>query len=167
MIRPLRKRHQILTISMALVVAVVLFLGLSARRPIPPADAIALQQADSFPGNLTDVSEPELPWKTVKLKTKISYGMDGRYAISLTPVDYIAQPDILVYWTPADDFAPNGISPSAYLIGSLSGQTAEQSFWLPDSAHTRDGALTLYSLPNQAVVDRALIPQSHFKTEGQ
>jgi len=165
MIRPLRQRHRVSMVILALTVPALFVAGLLARRPMP---ATALPPA---------LSVPELDPSQVLISQLKSTG-DG-LALSITTlkpepgsdrlrlsVRLIADPklpELLVYWH-AGSAPATAIEDESYLLGTLIG-TAPASFQLPEQASTEPGSLIFFSLAQQVVVDSVALRQAEIAAD--
>ena len=163
MIRPLRRRHRVVTVSLALVVPALFAAGLAVRTPSTPA-------MDELPAALLH-QEPELPelvldrddlWQGLDLPTRIGRGAEGA-VIEIGIEGGLGKPDVLLYWSeerPSAGSLPEG----AYLVGVLVGNGPTR-LRLPDLAIERGGHLLLYSLGHQELLSSAELPRELARAE--
>lgn len=89
-------------------------------------------------------------------------GGAGAYALVLAPREPLVVPAMVVYWAPAPGTG-DGLPEGAQLLGAFDGVTTTR--WpLP---HGPTGAVVIYSLGHQRVVDRAPIAGDAGAAEGQ
>lgn len=143
MIRPLRKRHRLVFIALALIVPPLLAAALLGRprgpsQPPPPegdgpAAAVLTQRLQSWGGG--------------SLRASVVRAEDGGFAVVVELLDPGSHPELLVYWDPAAGPDGAALPQDAYLLGRLAG-TAPQRMALPRGA-AQSGRLILYDLPHQ------------------
>ena len=161
MIAPLRRRHRLMTMALAIAVPVLYVVALAARpdEPVTPQLPAALAPA---PAGEVDNDFGELfsdPPIVVRSRTDGSRqrraGVPPKWWLELEPRAPLARPEVLVYWSksPATDRLPE----DAWLIGGLAGDRV-RAFELPLEAMGLAGYLVLYSLGHQEVVASAELP---------
>ncbi len=162
MIAPLRRRHRLMTASLAVVVPVLYVVALTARPEETTAVLpLALSEgstADSGkagganPGDLDNDFGELFTDPRVVVRSR----SDGTtWWLELEPRQPITRPEVLVYWSRSA--ATGRLPEDAYLIGSLAGDRA-RAFELPQEALGRAGTLVLYSLGHQEIVASTRLP---------
>jgi len=152
MIRPLRQRHRVMVLSLAMTLPAAFVLGIAMRNEVPTAPAGALGQlAESRSQNVL-WTRNDL-WEQKPIQTSLlSIGPgSGQLAVELNPAGRIVRPDLLVYWVPAETKIRNSLPDNALLLGSF-----EQSVPTPLTLHElkgkQTGVLVLYSLADQEII---------------
>lgn len=154
MVDPLRRRHRILTLALAVLA--------------PPAfaAALAVRPSSTPPGELSPllVSRPAAGperwarddlWAPLEIHTRLfAPPAEGGPVVELAPVRDLRRPSLLVYWAPAGD--PAALPPGAHLAGRLAGVEARR-FALPAEARDRPGRLYLYSLGHHELLGSAAL----------
>lgn len=140
MIRPLRRRHRLVFVVLALVVPPLLAAALLSRPedprtasvPAEPAGRILGERLQSFEGGT--------------LRTELLRDERG-FALRVELMGAESNPELLVYWDPAAAPEGPGLPPGAHLVGRLAG-SAPRRMELP-AIETSRGRLILYDLPRQ------------------
>ena len=151
MIQPLRTVHRRAFVGLAFVLPAILWAGLGARpRPTPLATAHAVQ----LPPSAYLMRRSDRLWHRHAIQSEF-YGDRNNshmvYVVLKSEQD-LSEPDLLLYWF--DNESPASTLPAqARLLGALG---LKRAFTLPQEAE-HGGQLILYSLPNQAVVDTAIV----------
>lgn len=149
MILTLRQRHRRVFAVLGVLLPVAFVIGIAARKPVPTQTA---------PGLLTELrsSETEV-WNRSDIFPKIPVGvrllrgpMSSFYRVAFSPDRAFAKPDLLVYWVSGETKVTDVLPDNARLLGSFS---PEMSLQLPTEAGQMSGALVMYSLADQEVVD--------------
>ncbi len=152
MIASLRRRHRLMTATLALAVPVLYVVALAARPDEPVAElpaALAEPPAGEVDKDLGELfTDPR-----VVVRSR-SDGSD--WWIELDPARPIARPEVLVYWSRSSATAGR-LPADAYLLGSLAGDRA-RAFTVPAGALGRAGSLVLYSLGAQEVIAATRLP---------
>ncbi len=151
MIAPLRRRHRLMTASLAVVVPVLYVVALTARPDEPVAQlpaALASPPAGELDNDFGELfTDPQI---VVRSRS------DGTtWWLELEPRRPIARPEVLAYWSRSA--ATGRLPEDAYLIGSLTGDRT-RAFELPREALGRAGTLVLYSLGHQEIVASTRLP---------
>jgi hypothetical protein len=158
MILPLRRRHRIAFLALALALPGLYVAGLLARRAVPPVGEIPARTAahrGEAEGPLVASLETlgGLP-----VRSRITRAGEG-FVLRLDVREELARPELLVYWSAAGakDAEASVLPADAVLLGRL--DTALPSFHpLPARALGSGGALLLYSLAEGRVAAREPLP---------
>ena len=157
MIQRLRRRHRLMIPSVALVSIPLVVVGLLTRQPDPvQAELPEILRGLTAPTGAPDL-DIEVGFASLAAHARVWQAeADGEGPIlELTPSVDPRRPDVLAYWTGAEDAARPG--PEAQLLGRLAG-TRSRTFQLPAEASTGTGSLLLFSLAHDDVVDHAAWP---------
>ena len=127
MIAPLRRRHRVMTVLLAVAVPAVLVAALGSRRAVP---------ASRLPATLA--AGPTTSTATVR-------SHDGSVEIALPAT---VAPGLLAYWTSQD--VSGRLPDDAVLLGPVGGSRL-RTFPLPHDADS--GRIVIYSLGHQEVVE--------------
>ncbi len=177
MIAPLRRRHRLWTLTLAVVMPVLYVLALTARPQPPVADLPSALAAADAGGEV--VREATDLFAVHAVTVRVRRGTGG-WKVELEPQAPIVRPEILVYWSPsapasealpaealpAEALAAEALPAEAFLLGSLAG-TRARVFDLPTPAFGGDGWLVLYSLGHQEVIDTAALSTAAVGTVGE
>jgi hypothetical protein len=152
MIRPLRRRHRFAALGLAVLLPLAYLGALAARVPTPvAAESLAATLAEesvATPANPVRLAAPvdaELP-----LPVTLGRGADGASVVELDSRGLTAQPDALVYWTPAPPPAKS-LPPEVFLLGALP-DDGVRAYRLPAAAGGRAGSLLVFSIAWQRVL---------------
>lgn len=150
MIAPLRRRHRWMIGTLLLTVPVLLVVALRARAPRYYVESLPGEMVDEgFEGGRVFDVFGELGVRVRGIEAA------GGALLELAPAAPLAQPDVLVYWSPEDSGSGAGLA-EAILLGALGDRT--RSYFLPPEGATVDGRLVLYSLAHQEVVASGPLP---------
>ncbi len=152
MTRSLRQRHRRIFTALAVLLPVVFAVGIAARKTVPPVGATTPDLA------LSRVPFGSEQWRREDLfpKTRIQVGLfretadQGRFVISLAVAKDFARPDLLVYWAVGRPVATNALPANAILLGACAPSV---KLPLPAASFTTEGALIIYNLAENEVVD--------------
>lgn len=148
MILHLRRRHRQIVCTLAFALPVLLATGIAARRPVPIANSLpaSLSSNDSHLGRVL--------WS----RTDLWPSQESTSILRDDPVGFVAigfvfhgllKPDVLVYWTAAQQTAGDRLPADARLFGALvNGKTIP----VPADVRGKTGRLILYSLAEHEVV---------------
>lgn len=148
MIRPLRQRHRLMVIALAVVLPIAFVAGVASRKPVPVADTLA------FPANEAVMKFDSVLWERADLwtkreiRTRLLADGAGRFAVALSLAKEIQKPDVLLYWAPGAPAVTDKLPDDAFLIGPLGRVVLP----LPATAASGSGTLILYSLADHEVV---------------
>jgi hypothetical protein len=150
MIQPLRAVHRRAFVALALVLPVILFIGLGARRPRLGPSTHATNVPDT--GNM--VRESSTLWQKHSIQSKFYRKPDrplDTYVV-LLPAEGLNEPDLLLFWATN---APQGnvLPEEAQLLGAF---TTGKAFLLPLNGKGA-GDLVLFSPAHQTVFDIARV----------
>ncbi len=157
MIRPLRSRHRIMIVAVAIVVPVVFAAGLLARKPAPrvPGFPVILTPPSAAVGDsvagprVTNLDDGGLLAVTLVGSPESVSGL----AVVVDIDVHRGRPEWLAYWTPADTVGET-LPDDAWLLGALS-DAGTNILELPEPAAAGGGRLVVY-VP---VDDRVLASQ--------
>jgi hypothetical protein len=145
MIRSHRNAHRAVFAVLAVAIPVLLLAGIELRPTVPPVseDEDLFIDAGFAPAQVGEEIEVGIDGLRFALA-----GLDDARAVSIRPLEVIAKPDLLVYWTAraAGDGAGDDLADrldDATLVGSLSGRS-RRVLRLPEGAD--GGSLLVYSL---------------------
>ena len=151
MIRPLRQYHRRLVMALGIFLPVAFALGIAARKVVPTAtflpaalvgaprlfEAVEWERADLF-------AKSPVPVQLLREQTN-----SGQFAFDLTaPKDFV-KPDLLVYWVEGNPKNARVLPANAILLGTFGATTLP----LPDGVTHSGGALLLYSLANNEIIE--------------
>jgi len=160
MIAPLRKRHRVLTLIVAVAAPALFFVAIAARAPVPAMEAEQLAGLDRR------VQRHEIPdytyeqpahrefaatwWSGEPLTTggAVEWRWDGRF-IGVRRMARVLAPDLLVYLAAGPHDV--GLPSDAVLLGAFDG-VGEQYFELPGLPVPSGSRALLYSLAHAEVV---------------
>jgi hypothetical protein len=148
MIRPLRQKHRVVLYGLCLLLPVGLATGLAARRPVPVAAQVP-SELTGRPGMFDQVvwTKRDL-WPGSRIITSLRRDQSGAVAMELWSGDLV-KPDVLLYWAAGREWAGQGLSKDARLLGSLSSRSP---IVLPAEVRGTTGRFVLYSLADQELV---------------
>jgi len=130
------------------------YLKTTSKVTMPSLPKLEQRQFDSFP--LEVWHKPHL-WKNFpNLNTRLLANTTPEHglAVELTFQGIIANPDILLYWSPRSYSVKSGIGESMHLMGTFSSNETTL-YKLPEIARHKDGFLILYSMGEDKVVSEA------------
>lgn len=149
MIRPLRQRHRITILVLAVVLPVLFAAGLVSRDAHILAGTLAPELSTRGDG-FELVREEQGLWTTLQVTTRL--GRRGEtWVCELEPRHPLQQPDLLVYWCPGP--VTGELTGDSFLLGGLG--DGRRRFELPAEFGRLAGHLTLYSLGHGEVVAEA------------
>lgn len=152
MIRPLRKRHRVMVLSLTIALPAAFAVGIATRQEVPVAKAGALGRGPQV-HNQSEIWTRNDLWEKNSIQTRLlrtGPGL-GQLAVELSGMDRIVRPDVLVYWVPGEKKAGDSLPDDAFLLGSFAPSIATP-LTLPESALNQTGALVLYSLADQEII---------------
>ena len=143
MIRPLRQRHRLIVLWLAVLLPAAFVTGLLLRKPVLTADAP------------TSLPAPDPLWTNDHLFTNapvavrlLAASPGHPPALSLTAPAAFLQPDLLVYWLVGATGPVDPLPATARLLGEFS----SGPFALPPEPTNGSGRLVLYSLADQEII---------------
>ena len=149
MIRPLRIRHRRIFTVLGVLLPVAFGLGIAARKPVPQMNAVPPGLTEPTPDALLVKQFDDLFAKAaVQVMLMKEDGSAGQFAIFCLARDNFAKPDLLVYWSTASS-TTDTLPEDATLLGAFSALRLK----LPSATLTTEGALILYSLADNEIVD--------------
>jgi len=151
MILSLRQRHRRIFRVIACVLPIVMVVGIAARRSAPLVTALPPAVTGvSDEARVTEWERSDL-FPDTPLVIRAARSLNGEFTLTCAVRPGVAKPDVIVYWVPGSISHTRVVPDSAILLGSLSAEV-----WrLPASAGQEDGSLLLFSLADQAVIDRS------------
>ena len=155
MIRPLRSRHRVIFVVLALALPAGLAAALVSRPADPTLDQLpqALQAPAALKGGMVLWSLAG-GWEGVPLEAQLSVDGAGSVSLVVTPVEDPRLPDLLVYWSPEGAGQRALADDEALLLGRVAG-AQPVSLPVPPETAARGGYLLLFSLAQGQVVASA------------
>ena len=147
MILPLRQRHRRVFAVLGVLLPIAFGVGIAARKTMP------LRTETNW---VTELREAEkLAWERSDLFTKVPVGVrllhgPAWYRVGFSVGRGFAKPDLLVYWVAGNPTIGETLPADARLLGAFD---ALRSLQLPEDASATGGALVLYSLADNEIVD--------------
>lgn len=150
MILALRQRHRRMFAIIGVLLPITFFVGVIARQSVPMQAAL--------PPELTTRVETftatEMEWGDLFAKSAVHVRLwremsSGRLAVGFSAPRNFLKPDLLVYWIPGFSDLTNGLPENAILLGAF----VANPLPLPPDATTTAGALLLFSVADQEIVD--------------
>ncbi len=150
MIYSLRQKHRQIFGVLGVLLPLMLVIGIAARRAVPPLEML--------PPELSSVSQTFTATDTVhddlfaKAEVSVRVWKDlqsGQLAVGFNAPKHLLKPDLLVYWTPSARQSLAELPADAVLLGAF----AAGPLAVPPEAAEVAGALVLFSLGDQALVD--------------
>ncbi len=152
MIRPLRQRHRHLVIALGVLLPIAFALGIAVRKPVPsmdslPANLVALPQKFAA----TEWERADLFVKSpIKVRLLREQSKAGRAAVEFSAPTEFVKPDLMVYWVAGDSKLSDTLPDAAQLLGAF---TSSSPLALPENLSVQNGALLLYSLADNEIVE--------------
>ncbi len=154
MIAPLRRRHRLMATTLLVAVPVLYVLALLARPAEPVMETLPAGFANAVGEGQVLFAEDDL---FVEHRIAVRLRSDSRGPVlELEPMEPLALPDVLVYWSPSRQASP-GLPGDAYLVGALAAGASFSE--LPPAAARGGGRVVLYSLGHKQVVAAAELPE--------
>ncbi|TAL00620.1 MAG: hypothetical protein EPO07_09450 [Verrucomicrobia bacterium] len=147
MILPLRQRHRRIFAVIGVLLPVAFVVGIAARKAMP------LRAEKNW---VTELREAEkLAWERSDLFSQVPVRVrllcgPGWYRIGFSAGRGFAKPDLLVYWVAGQQSVSETLPDQAILLGPFDPSLSLQ---LPPDTDRRGGAVVLYSLADQEIVD--------------
>jgi hypothetical protein len=151
MIHRLRQHHGRMLIALGIFLPVMFAIGICARKPmpktteLPPTLAATTQTFEAVFWKNADVFA-KAPIQVRLLREQQGA---GRFAISFSSAQDFAKPDLIVYWVTGSPSITNTLPDDAILLGTCN----TTALPLPDDVAKSSGALVLYSLADNEIVD--------------
>ena len=151
MIRPLRQRHRRIVITLGVSLPIVFIVGIAARSPVPSMASLLLETPTFSRASAATVwDRPDLFSKeTIHVRLLRASGNSSRFALELSAAKDFVKPDLIVYWIPGNSEITGKLPDNALLLGTFSSSALS----LPANAASETGALVLYCLANNEIVD--------------
>jgi len=149
-ILPLRRRHRVASVGLAVALPVLFAAALAVRRPVP---AIARLPFAVVPPRLAGSSRVHDTGTGLALRLTFPVTAPGARAgrVALELLRDPRTPDLLAYWSPAaGSVGDSSLPDDARLLGAIVGR-GPTVFELPEPA--AGGHLVLYSLAHRTLVD--------------
>jgi len=147
MIRPLRRRHRLMVCTLGVSLPIALFSGIAGRRPVPLMGSLPSKLAAPriTPGNVV-WTKTDL-WPNQRIITLLRRDATGSTRVELQ--SNLLKPDVLIYWSPANNSATTRLPENARLLGALAnGSPVVVASYI----RARTGQLLLYSLADHEVI---------------
>lgn len=151
MILSLRQRHRHMFTALGLLLPVALIVGVAARKAAPSVAALpAGLETSSQHFTSTEWVRDDLFGETlIQARLLRESTSAGRFAVSLVGPKDFAKPDLIVYWVAGASSNSTNVPDGARLLGAFSAG----ALMLPAEILSDEGALMLFSLADQEVVD--------------
>lgn len=150
MILPLRQRHRLIFAVLGVLLPVAFAVGIAARKTATPAETLPPElssQTQTF--TATDQERNDLFAKS-GVKVRRWQDLNARkLGIGLVAPKEFVKPDLIVYWLPGQQEISDHVPADATLLGSFVSTVLP----LPAEAAEKEGALILFSLADQEIVD--------------
>lgn len=155
MISPYRLRHRRIFYVLVLVLPVLFTASILVRKPQPITETLPSALSPPLEHYAHVVKTYDNLWANYSIQTRILSASqpENGFAIELQPLDLIAEPSLLVYWSTEQE--PR-VEEGSHLLGAFTG-TDSVLLPLPDSAIYHTGSIFLYSLGHQRIVDKAML----------
>ena len=157
MIRPLRKRHRAMIVTIAVAVPTLFAAGLASRSPIPRAASLS-SELGGHPSLVRSGTGSETVWEgEAVVMTPAS--VNGRPGWLIEKPEDLQYPDLLVYHLPPGvELTRDGLPGEAVLLGKLAGKRSVVQ--QPSGSGVQGSRLVLYSLGHQQVVATVRLGQT-------
>jgi len=151
MIRPLRQRHRIVVLSLAVILPAAFAVGIATRKEVPASRAehgFSVQAP-----NQSELWARSDLWHKKTIHTRLlRVGPEGtQLAVQLVSTERIVRPDVQVYWVPGERDIQHSLPDNAFLLGSFD-HSSTVPLSMPEAAKEQTGALVLYSLADQEII---------------
>jgi hypothetical protein len=152
MIRPLRRRHRVTVFALTITLPAAFAVGIASRSEVPTSKLGAPALHAEIHNQVEIWSRNDL-WEKKAILTRLLRVNPGpkELAVTLSTMDRIVRPDLLVYWVPGEPKTLNSLPDDAFLLGSFE-QSTPAPLTLPEPATKQVGVLVLYSLADQELV---------------
>lgn len=152
MIRPLRQRHRHMVIALGIFLPVAFAVGIAARKAVPEVNLLPKELAPAA------VQFESQEWQRSDLFTKSpvqislmrEHSGSGKFAVEFSAAKDFVKPDLIVYWVAGSPNLTDKLPDSARLLGAF---TSSAALSLSPDAEPDSGALVLYSLADQEIVE--------------
>ena len=153
MIRPLRQRHRVIVLTLSVLLPAGFVLGIATRKAVPLAASLPSTLTGDAPRYGGVLWTREDLWQKSSIRTRLlADTSNNRLGVELEPREEIARPDMLVYWIPGEARNQDKLPDNAVLLGTLTVHPV-RALALPPGAGRKTGALVLYSLADQEIVE--------------
>jgi hypothetical protein len=151
MILQLRQRHRRTFFVLGIFLPVAFAVGIAARKPLPEVDSLPKEIAPATASFASEVwSRADLfPKSSVQTRLLREHSGAGKFAVTFLAARNFVKPDLLVYWSAGNSNSTNALPDNAILLGAF----ASPQLSLPEAAENSDGALVLFSLADNEIVD--------------
>ena len=151
MIRPLRRRHRRIFVTLGIFLPVAFAVGIAARKPIPVAGELpsALAAATQAFEKIAWRRDDLFMKTAIQVRLLREHSGAGKFAVSFSAAKYFVKPDLLVYWSAGNIANTNALPANAILLGAF----CSPQLPLPAAAENSKGALVLFSLADNEVVN--------------
>jgi len=150
MIRPLRQRHRIVVLSLAVILPAAFAVGIATRKEVPasrPEHGLSEQAPHQ-----TELWARSDLWQKTAIHTRLlRVGPERTLGVELVSTKRIVRPDVQVYWVPGEGDIQHALPDDAFLLGSFD-QSSTVPLSMPEAAKEQTGALVLYSLADQEII---------------
>ena len=150
MILPVRQRHRMAFVVLALSVPLVFATAIVSRQtpatPSPTSNVLF-----SSPRYETVIWERADFWENHRIGTRLVGDRQGQFAIEVSETDDLLRPDLLLYWTAADSKVTGVLPENAIFLGSVQPE-APIAIKLPSDSGAWPGKLILYSLADHEII---------------
>lgn len=150
MIYSLRQTHRRIFSVLGVLLPLVLVIGIVARRSVPQIEVLPPELSSSTQTfTATDTVRDDLFAKaavTVRIWKDLQ---SGQLAVGFSAPRHLLKPDLLVYWTSSGTPLAGELPADAVLLGAF----AASPLPLPAEAERGAGALLLFSLADQEIVE--------------
>jgi hypothetical protein len=152
MIRPLRQRHHRMVIALGVFIPIAFTLGIVGRKSVPSMDSLpASLVAMPLKFEVTEWERADLFVKSpIKVRLLREQSKSGRVAVEFSAPTEFVKPDLMVYWVAGDPKLSDILPDAAQLLGAFSSSSA---LALPENLTMQNGALLLYSLADNEIVE--------------
>ena len=152
MIRPLRQRHRRMVIVLGVFLPIAFAVGIAARKSVPdmpalPKELVASPQTFA----VTEWERADLFTKTpIQVRLLRESAGVAHFAVAFSAAKDFVKPDLIVYWVAGSPNLTDKLPDNARLLGAFDSSMALS---LPPDAASGSGALVLYSLADQEIVE--------------
>lgn len=150
MIISLRQRHRRMFAVLGVLLPIAFVVGIVARREVPRVATLPPELSSwSQTFTATGYDRADL-FTNSPVRVQLWREQNtGRSAVGFVAAKDFVKPDLIAYWLAGHPTATDKLPPEATLLGAFSAGP----LLLPVEASTADGALILFSLADQEIVD--------------
>jgi hypothetical protein len=149
MILVLRQRHRRVFAALSVLLPIAFAVGIAARRPVPRVENLLPELAAPSAQFTTMVWNRNDLFAKAPVQVRLLRGDSGRFAVAFAAKADFVKPDLIVYWVAGNAGPTDKLPDNATLLGSFSGG----ALLVPAEAASASGALILFSLADQEIVD--------------